>query len=102
MKIYHKRRRAMKNETYKIFGQPIQKPAAREIKWIEYGLFSFELESIDGEAYIATARLRGSKHIIAISDYRKAPEALQEIEEKVTQILKEQKEMTSLLGRLLR
>lgn len=88
---------------YKIFGQPIQKPTAREVKRIEYGLFSFELdESNDGKAYIATARLRGSKHIIAISDYRKAPEALQEIEEKVTQILKEQKEMSSLLGKLLR
>lgn len=93
----------MKNETYKIFGQPIQKPArGTKPSHIEYGLFSFELESNDGEAYIATARLRGSRHIIAISDYRKAPEALQEIEEKVTQILKEQKEMSSILGKLLR
>jgi hypothetical protein len=93
----------MKNvKQCKIFGQPIEVPGPRQNSRIEYGLFSFELDSNDGEAYIATARLRGSKHIVAISDYKKASEALSEVEEKVKQILQEQKEMIgSPLGRLL-
>jgi hypothetical protein len=93
----------MKNKIQcKIFGQPIDVPEPRQISRIDYGLFSFELESNDNSAYIGTARFRGSKHIVAISDYKKASDALQDIEDKVTLILQEQKTMTSLLGRLLR
>ena len=92
------------SETCKIFGQSIKKPGPRQAERIEYGIFSFELETTNGEDYMATVRYRGTNHIVTVSEYKKASEALREVEEKVTQILREMKDMSSRIspiGRLL-
>ena len=87
----------MKKETFKIFKQPISNPPVNQFEKIEYGLFSFELEHNYDGLYLATARIRGSKHIIAKTAYGKAEDVLKEIEDKLTKILEENNKMFPIL-----